>query len=268
MATTRIKTRIRHKIDTEANWELNNPTLSVGEIGFVSDGKYKNFFKLGDGKTPWLGLQYAYSEFMASLLKVDEFTLEMTENGIAIKDTGVVAGEYSADYDSKKEIFTIPSFKVNSSGQLTEVSEKRVTVRNTMSVVNVSGTEKKIESNYALYAGKSTATADCIINVPSMATGSQVVIKNVSPEYSLIVRTAKNITIDGFNGDIILAPYEYITIISISTYAWSIISESSRFDTSKLSALSLNSDVVVRQNGNKEQSIATMNINTDNVAIL
>ena len=110
----------------EENWINNNPRLKKGELGFTSDGKYKNFFKIGDGETYWVDLPYAYSEFLANLVNVDNLTIEKTENGIAIKETGVVAGTYSAEYDSKNEIFTIPSFSVNATGQLTEVAEKRV----------------------------------------------------------------------------------------------------------------------------------------------
>lgn len=266
---TRLKTRIRHKIDTEERWIANNPVLKLGEIGFTSDGERKSWFKLGDGVTPWTELAYAYSEFMAGLLSVDNLTLEMTENGIAIKDTGVVAGEYSAEYDKTNEIFTIPSFTVNSTGQLTEISDKRVQIKQTMSVIPVTGREYTVSSNHALITGKSTASANCIVNIPYMPTGTQVVVKNISPDYSLIVRP-KKVTIDAFAGDIILAPFEYITLVSVTSSMWSIISESSRFDTTKFATLMLNSDIVVRTDntGNTEESISAMSLETENVAVV
>ena len=273
---TRLKTRIRHKIDLEENWFNNNPILKKGEIGFTSDGEHKNWFKLGDGVTPWNNLQYAYSEFLANLVNVDNLTIEKTENGIAIKETGVVAGTYSAEYDSKNERFTIPSFTVNSTGQLTEVTEKRVTIKQTINVVPVTGREYIVSENHSFIAGKSTSSASCIAIVSdktssgnTIPTGTQVIIKNTSPEYSMIVRT-KNVSIDNYNGDIILAPFEYITIIKVSNVMWSIISESSRFDTTKLSTLALNSNVIVRTDntGNQEQSISTMNVGTENIATI
>mgnify|MGYP003291928972 CR=1 FL=1 len=266
---TRLKTRIRHKIDIEENWINNNPILKKGEIGFTSDGEYRNFFKIGDGVTPWVSLQYAYSEFLANLINVDNLTIEKTENGIAIKDTGVVAGTYTAEYDNSSEVFTIPSFTVNAKGQLTEVTDKRVQIKQTINVIPVTGRAYTIESNHALIAGKSTSSASCIINVPKMPNGTQVVIKNTSPEYSMIVRP-KNVSIDNYTGDIILAPFEYITLVAISTTMWSIISESSRFDTTKLATLALDSNVIVRTDdtGNQEQNISTMNMGTESIATI
>ena len=153
MATTRLKTRIIHKIDTEENWIKNNPILRLGEIGFTSDGDYKGWFKLGDGTSTWNELKYAYSEFMASLIKVDDLTIEMTDKGIAIKDTGVKAGNYGGL--SEDGFYNIPSFTVNSKGQLTEIKDQRVQIKQTMNVISV--TENyTISSNYTLIAGKST----------------------------------------------------------------------------------------------------------------
>lgn len=270
---TRLKTRIRHKIDIEENWVVNNPILKKGEIGFTSDGKYKNFFKIGDGETHWVDLQYAYSEFMANLIKVDESTLIMTQNGIAIKDTEVEPGIYGdGGVNNEDGTVNVPVITVNSKGQITSAYNKTVQVKQqpTMNVESIVGKQYTLESNYTLVAGKSTSTTiNCIINVPKMAIGTQVVIKNVSPNYSLIVRT-KSVTIDGFNGDITLAPFEYITIVSTSTTSWSIISESSRFDTTKLSTLALDSNIIVRKDttGNQEQSISTMNVGTENIATI
>ena len=263
---TRLKTRIRHKIDTEERWILNNPILRKGEIGFTSDGEHKNWFKLGDGETPWTGLKYAYSEFMANLISVDNLTIEMTENGIAIKDTNVVAGTYG-EYDEAEDIYNIPSFTVNSKGQLTEIRDQRVQIKQTMNVIPVEG-EYTIKSNYTLIAGKSTADASCIVNVPAgMPIGTQVVIKNTASEYALVVRPVE-VTIDNFNGDIILAPYEYITLICTSNTDWSIISESSRFDTTKLALLKLNSNIIVRTDklGNLEENISLMDLQKEHIA--
>lgn len=262
---TRLKTRIRHKIDTESRWISNNPVLRMGEIGFTADGEHKNWFKLGDGSTPWTDLKYAYSEFLANLISVDEMTFEMNDGVISLKDTGVVANSYGPEYDEENDIFTIPSFTVNSKGQLTNVTDTRVQIKQTMNVIPVEG-EYTVSSNYALIVGKS---ANCIINVPRMPIGTHVVIKNTYPDNALIVRP-KNISIDKFTGDIILAPYEYITLVSVSSVEWSIIAESSRFDTTKLSNLMLKSNVIVRTDntGNQEASISNMSVSANNIAVV
>ena len=277
----RIKTRILQKIDTEENWNINNPILKVGELGFTSDGKYKNWFKLGDGITPWTELKYAYSEFLANLVKVDNLTVELNEEGkITIKDTGVVSGSYGSEYDEENNIFTIPSFTVNSKGQLTEIEDKRVQIKQTMNVVPVLG-EYTISSNYTLYTGRSTVDVNCIINVPSMPIGTQVVIKNIGEKgengYPIMIHP-DGVFIDGEKKsedpsqpvDIILAPKEYVTLVSISPTDWSIISESSRFERASLSVLTLKNDVVVRKDnyGNVENTLSDMSLNTDDVAVI
>lgn len=45
---------IRQRIDSETNWQTNNPTLSAGEIAFCSD---KNDFKVGSGNA-WQSTPY------------------------------------------------------------------------------------------------------------------------------------------------------------------------------------------------------------------
>ena len=50
-----VKTVIKHRSDTAANWSSVNPTLSVGEIGFDTTN---NRFKMGDGTNPWNALPY------------------------------------------------------------------------------------------------------------------------------------------------------------------------------------------------------------------
>lgn len=265
---TRIKTRIRQKIDIEARWIENNPILREGEIGFTSDGEHKNWFKLGDGVTPWTELKYAYSEFMAGLLEVDNVTIEKDENNvIRLKDNNnIVSGAYGASYDEANQIFTVPSLTVNSKGLITDISDKRVQIKQTINVIPVEG-EYTVSSNYALIAGRSTVNASCIVNVPSMPVGTHIIIKNTSPDYALIVRP-RRISIDKYTDDIILAPYDFITLVSISSVEWSIISESSRFDVTQLSTMALQNNVIVRSNttGNSEQGISTMSLNTDNVA--
>jgi hypothetical protein len=61
-----VKIQIRR--DTESNWSSNNPTLSLGEVGFVTD-LYK--VKIGDGTTLWNSLDYFADVLSASSSLVD-----------------------------------------------------------------------------------------------------------------------------------------------------------------------------------------------------
>lgn len=56
MANKEIKTRIRLKYDTEANWTSKNPTLLSGEMAISSDKNGQ--FKTGNGTSTWSQLAY------------------------------------------------------------------------------------------------------------------------------------------------------------------------------------------------------------------
>lgn len=60
MGENNLKIRIKHRYDTEANWNKNNPVLLSGEIAITSDkfGKHK----VGDGTHKWSELSYAKAE--------------------------------------------------------------------------------------------------------------------------------------------------------------------------------------------------------------
>lgn len=65
MGEQNLNIRIKHKYDTEANWNKNNPVLLSGEIAITSDkfGKHK----VGDGTHKWSELSYV----KAALTKSD-----------------------------------------------------------------------------------------------------------------------------------------------------------------------------------------------------
>lgn len=50
-------TDIQLRRDTAANWTSNDPTLSLGEMGFEST---TSRFKIGDGATAWTALPYVH----------------------------------------------------------------------------------------------------------------------------------------------------------------------------------------------------------------
>lgn len=60
MGEQNLNIRIKHKYDTEANWNKNNPVLLSGEIAITSDkfGKHK----VGNGTHKWSELSYAKAE--------------------------------------------------------------------------------------------------------------------------------------------------------------------------------------------------------------
>ena len=55
-----LNVKIQNRRDTIENWTSANPVLLSGEFGYVTTGKYKNMFKLGDGSTKWNDLPFAY----------------------------------------------------------------------------------------------------------------------------------------------------------------------------------------------------------------
>lgn len=64
MGEQNLNIRIKHKYDTEANWNKNNPVLLGGEIAITSDkfGKHK----VGDGTHKWSELSYVKADLTKS----------------------------------------------------------------------------------------------------------------------------------------------------------------------------------------------------------
>lgn len=60
MGENNLKIRIKHRYDTEANWNKNNPVLLSGEVAISSDKSGKH--KVGDGTHKWSELSYAKAE--------------------------------------------------------------------------------------------------------------------------------------------------------------------------------------------------------------
>lgn len=60
MGENNLKIRIKHRYDTEANWNKNNPVLLSGEVAISNDKSGKH--KVGDGTHKWSELSYAKAE--------------------------------------------------------------------------------------------------------------------------------------------------------------------------------------------------------------
>lgn len=73
-----LKSRIKNKIDSKANWEKNNPILLAGELGVIQDTKA---FKIGDGVTEFISLPtYNVSDDILSLF-ISNLNMELNEDG-------------------------------------------------------------------------------------------------------------------------------------------------------------------------------------------
>lgn len=81
MALNYLKTRLKNRIDTAANWTSANPTLLKGEIGIESDTGYA---KAGDGSTAWNNLGYLSAPGLTDCITTE--TLTETLDDYALKD--------------------------------------------------------------------------------------------------------------------------------------------------------------------------------------
>lgn len=55
MATRNLTVKMQMRRDTAANWEIGNPTLAAGEIGYDTTNKQT---KIGDGNTAWSDIDW------------------------------------------------------------------------------------------------------------------------------------------------------------------------------------------------------------------
>ena len=58
MASKELKTRIKSRKDTSANWTNNNPVLLDGEIIIVNTDSGETRFKIGDGTKTYTQLPF------------------------------------------------------------------------------------------------------------------------------------------------------------------------------------------------------------------
>lgn len=78
--TTFNNSEIRQRIDSETNWQTNNPALSAGEIAFCSD---KNDFKVGSGNA-WQNTSYMIANNPAvTTAQTTATNAQTTANGAA-----------------------------------------------------------------------------------------------------------------------------------------------------------------------------------------
>lgn len=67
MSNQTINGKIKHRLDTSANWTSANPVLLAGEMGIESD---THKFKFGDGVTAWTSLSYGMASASVSLAEL------------------------------------------------------------------------------------------------------------------------------------------------------------------------------------------------------
>lgn len=91
MSETTVKAIIKHRSDTESNWNSKNPILLQGEIGYDTTNKK---FKIGDGDTKWKDLNYA-----ANITDLDEYVPRENWNTTDSNDDNYYSG-----YKNMKEL--------------------------------------------------------------------------------------------------------------------------------------------------------------------
>lgn len=68
--TILVTSLMQQRRDTAANWASNDPTLLIGEIGYVSDSA-TGALKIGDGSSSWNSLPYVYGTQISAYPLVD-----------------------------------------------------------------------------------------------------------------------------------------------------------------------------------------------------
>ncbi len=59
--------QIQIRRDTASNWSSNNPTLAIGELGFVTDTSQ---LKIGSGSVAWNSLPYFLNSASATTVEI------------------------------------------------------------------------------------------------------------------------------------------------------------------------------------------------------
>lgn len=67
MSEKTLKTRVKNRRDTAANWTKNNPVLLKGEIAIVEDTDGAIRFKVGDGSKAFSALAYTDEKLKAEI---------------------------------------------------------------------------------------------------------------------------------------------------------------------------------------------------------
>lgn len=154
-----MATRIQVRRDTLANWNSFNPTLSSGEIAFVTD---QNKIKIGDGATAFTALEY---------LEADAFV-----------DSVALGTDTTGDYVET----LIASDGISISGEGAESAS--VTVTNT-GVLSLAGTTNEIEV--------SAASGNITLSLPTSITVDLVGDVTGNADTASALATARNISLGG-----------------------------------------------------------------------
>jgi len=154
-----VKIQIRR--DTEANWSSNNPTLSLGEIGFVTD-LYK--VKIGDGTTNWNTLEY-FTDIDSASASLVSYVDERVEELVGLSpETLDTLEELAAALGDDPDFFNTISASVTSASAfaLSEANfytdEEVATAIVTASAAAVGYTDNELQ-NYLTQSSASTTYA-------------------------------------------------------------------------------------------------------------
>lgn len=98
-----MSNRIIQRHDKAANWELYNPVLAEGELGFITD--QKNRYKIGDGITAWKDLPLqGFNGNIVNETGDDEGSV-MSQKGVTQKLTELESKTDILDFDSQVLVF-------------------------------------------------------------------------------------------------------------------------------------------------------------------
>lgn len=179
-----VKIQIRR--DTASNWSSNNPTLSLGELGFVIDTSQ---LKIGDGSTLWNSLPYFLNSASATTAEIAAAVADLIDLSPETLDTlnelAAAIGDDANFFQTIGASVTSASAYALSEANLytdTEVAEAIVTASaaavayaDGLTTSDVSeGTnlyftnQRAINSGSATYAPISSPTFTGTVNIPTL----------------------------------------------------------------------------------------------------
>lgn len=93
-----VITQIQLRRGTAALWTSANPTLASGEMGYETD---TGFYKIGNGTTPWNGLNYTtnYQPLIINA-QVASYTLVIGDNGELVEISNASANTLTVPLNS------------------------------------------------------------------------------------------------------------------------------------------------------------------------
>ena len=180
---------------TKEEWNNENPILRLNEIGIETDTKQ---FKIGDGKTSWIGLDYYFPK---KLTHTDGSTLSLASNKIEITNSdGAHLNTKSAltsfriyfeDGQNKKSWFDIDELYLSNADGQTTVNPTIIKVSNvektSFTQINQSYIKtQKDQNNYVQYGWDSVSNRPYFQMTKDDTITNYFGYDNIGPYYRMI----------------------------------------------------------------------------------